>query len=86
MQNKKKTAVLTGGIVMAAFVLMLSGCHQKNVLQETETENRPIAVVGCDDYTPFSYTDQNGRLSGIDVELATEAFQRMGYWAEENEE
>lgn len=36
-------------------------------------------VVGCDDYTPFSYMDVNGNQTRIDVELATEAFHRMGY-------
>ena len=36
-------------------------------------------VVGCDDYTPFGYMDVNGNQTGIDVELATEAFHRMGY-------
>lgn len=36
-------------------------------------------TVGCDNYSPFSYTDANGNMTGIDVELAREAFARMGY-------
>ena len=39
-------------------------------------------VVGCDDYTPFSYMNVNGNQTRIDVELATEAFHRMGYEAD----
>jgi len=34
---------------------------------------------GCDTYAPFSYLDADGKPIGIDVELATEAFHRMGY-------
>lgn len=33
------------------------------------------------DYSPFSYTDANGEMTGIDVELAKEVFSRMGYTA-----
>lgn len=46
---------------------------------ETDTKSMGKIVVGCDDYTPFSYMDVNGNQTGIDVELATEAFYRMGY-------
>ena len=30
-------------------------------------------------YSPFSFMDANGNMTGIDVELAREAFSRMGY-------
>ena len=42
----------------------------------------PVINVGCDDYPPFNYTDVNGNITGIDVELAKEAFGRMGYQPE----
>ena len=42
----------------------------------------PVINVGCDDYPPFNYTDVNGNITGIDVELAEEAFGRMGYQPE----
>ena len=42
----------------------------------------PKIVVGSDDYPPFNYVDPNGKPTGIDVELAKEAFARMGYEAE----
>ena len=39
----------------------------------------PQIIVGCDYYPPFNYSDENGNPSGIDIELAAEAFRRMGY-------
>lgn len=36
-------------------------------------------IVGSDRYEPYIYLDEDGNFSGIDVELATEAFHRMGY-------
>lgn len=41
--------------------------------------DRPTVTVGCDTYSPFSYVDVDGNLTGIDIELASEAFSRMGY-------
>ena len=36
-------------------------------------------VVGSDTYPPYIYLNNDGIPSGIDVEIATEAFRRMGY-------
>ena len=38
-------------------------------------------MVGSDNYPPFNYEDANGLPTGIDVDLATEAFGRLGYRA-----
>ena len=38
-------------------------------------------IVGSDNYPPYNYEDADGKLTGIDVDLATEAFRRMGYQA-----
>lgn len=38
-------------------------------------------IVGSDNYPPYYYENANGELTGIDVDLATEAFHRMGYQA-----
>lgn len=56
---------------------LVGGCGRKS--QETESRNLPTVVVGCDNYSPFSYADADGEMTGIDVELAREAFERMGY-------
>ena len=39
----------------------------------------PVIVVGSDNYPPFNYMGTDGAPTGIDVELATEAFGRLGY-------
>ena len=38
--------------------------------------------MGSDNYPPFNYQDTSGHPTGIDVDLATEAFRRMGYRAQ----
>ena len=52
--------------------------QQRNTAQKN-TADLPVITVGCDNYSPFSYMDANGNMTGIDVELAREAFSRMGY-------
>ena len=42
----------------------------------------PTIVIGSDNYPPFNYLSADGQPTGIDVELATEAFRRMGYKAQ----
>ena len=39
-------------------------------------------MVGSDNYPPFNYIDENGKPTGIDVDIATEAFKRLGYRVE----
>ena len=45
---------------------------------KTETE-KPVITLGSDNYPPYNYLNEDGVPTGIDVELATEAFKRMGY-------
>ncbi len=67
------------GIIIVLIISMICGCsHQEENTQET-AEDLPEVTVGCDNYSPFSFTDANGNMTGIDVELAREAFSRMGY-------
>ena len=42
----------------------------------------PKLLIGSDTYPPYIYMDNNGDITGLDVELAREAFRRMGYEAE----
>lgn len=39
----------------------------------------PELTVGSDNYPPFSYLSNDGVPSGIDIDIAAEAFARMGY-------
>lgn len=74
---KKK---LTLGILLALVGSLMCGCGAQQT-EDTEDNNAglPVMVVGCDNYSPFSYADVDGDMTGIDVELAREAFSRMGY-------
>ena len=74
---------------------MLFGCGGKTAKKSDKSDksDKPVIVVGCDDYSPFSYADVDGDMTGIDVDLAKEAFSRMGYtpkfvfinWEDKNE-
>ena len=55
----------------------MAGCkNTDNTKEETE---KPVITLGCDSYPPYNYLNEDGVPTGIDVELATEAFKRMGY-------
>lgn len=60
----------------------MTGCAKDTQSNGTGDEQLPVIVVGIDNYPPYSYTDTDGGPAGIDIELATEAFRRMGYRAE----
>lgn len=60
---------------------LFTGCA-KEKRNEKQEDNLPKIIVGSDNYPPYNYIDTDGKATGIDVELATEAFKRMGYQAE----
>ena len=57
---------------------LLSGC----VSDAASDSKLPTLTVGSDTYPPYVYMDNNGDITGLDVEIAEEAFRRMGYRAE----
>ena len=77
---KRKNRFRFLALLWAAF--LLGGCAAPAQTGQTPDESLPVLVVGCDDYAPFSYVDADGNMTGIDVELAEEAFRRMGYRAQ----
>lgn len=60
-------------------LLVLAGCAGAVRGTDKKEDKATTIVVGCDDYSPFGYTDADGTITGIDVDLAKEAFGRMGY-------
>ena len=69
------------GMVLAAVVccVSLSGCGAaEKTAQQTDL---PDIIIGSDNYPPYDYENVDGKPTGIDVDLATEAFRRMGYQA-----
>ena len=61
-------------------VTTLTGCRKTNI-SKVEL-NKPVVTLGSDSYPPYNYLNDDGIPTGIDVELATEAFRRMGYQVE----
>ena len=57
----------------------LTGCNESD--HQDTTTDKPTITLGSDNYPPYNYVDTDGNATGIDVELATEAFKRMGYKA-----
>lgn len=64
----------------ACFVMLsFAGCESSAEDAAESDKNLPEIVIGSDSFPPYNYEDADGRLTGIDVDLATEAFCRMGY-------
>ena len=57
---------------------LLSGCASEAAADST----LPTITVGSDTYPPYVYMDNNGDSTGLDVDIAEEAFRRMGYCAD----
>ena len=62
----------------ALSALLLSGCAPS----AASGSALPALTVGSDTYPPYVYMDNNGDITGLDVEIAQEAFRRMGCRAE----
>ena len=76
--------VLRAGLVLGAvccLVLALGSCGGQTETETASHSGLPVILVGSDNYPPFHYEDANGQPTGIDVDLAKEAFRRMGYQA-----
>lgn len=66
-------------VLILVVALIATGCNGKNDKDDVNTATKGTIIVGSDDYPPFNYEDTNGNLTGIDVDLAKEAFGRLGY-------
>lgn len=64
-------------LLLTAAVLLPTVCSCGSESRPEQTL-KPI-IVGSDDYEPYNYIDEDGRFAGVDVELAVEAFHRLGY-------
>lgn len=76
--------VLRAGLVLGAvccLALALGSCGGQTETETAAHSDLPVILVGSDNYPPFHYEDANGQPTGIDVDLAKEAFRRMGYQA-----
>lgn len=68
--------------LLSIYAASFYGCGKKERSDSPNNETElPEIVIGSDNYPPYNYVDTDGNATGIDVELATEAFKRMGYKA-----
>ena len=78
INNKKRGKaglLLAIGTVMMAAVL-LSACRTED---KTAVSSEKTIVIGYDPFDPYTYQDVNGDMAGIDVEIARQAFGKLGY-------
>ena len=74
--------------ILVVAISLLCGCSSK----QTVNTNLEKIVVGIDDFEPYTYLDVNGNYTGIDIEIATKVFHKLGYepefkkikWSEKN--
>ena len=76
----KGKRVIAGILLAGILAVTLAGC--KNTDKAKEETEKPVITLGSDNYPPYNYLNEDGVPTGIDVELATEAFKRMGYQVE----
>ena len=72
-----KNRFITCSIMFLTCIFSLNNCKNVN----NSNENDKIIYVGSDILSPFFIEDGDGYFTGVDVILATEAFQRLGYKA-----
>ena len=76
LQMKMKK-LLSGVLALLILITALIGCGKTGKV--SDADKRPVIKIGTDGYPPYNYLDEDGVPTGIDVDLATEAFGRMGY-------
>lgn len=75
--------IMTKVVPLCLLVFVFCGCggRQERTPSVAAEENLEEIIIGSDNYPPYNYVNESGNATGIDVELATEAFRRMGYKA-----
>ena len=69
-----QTVILAAILIISSFSLAACGNPTKPA-----AEQLPEIIVGVDDFEPFTSLNESGEFVGIDIDIATEAFSRMGY-------
>lgn len=76
----RKRKIFTVVLIFSILMATLAGCDKADKV--SDTTKKPIIKIGSDNYPPYNFLNEDGVPTGIDVELATEAFRRMGYKTE----
>ena len=81
-QRRRRTLALLASVCLCLSCLLLTGCTRQNGDADKDPDAPlPQIIIGSDIYPPYNYLNGDGTPNGIDVQIATEAFRRMGYRA-----
>ena len=64
----KGKRVIAGILLVGILAVTLAGCKNTDN-NERKTERKPVITLGSDSYPPYNYLNEDGVLTGIDVEL-----------------
>ena len=80
-QAKRKVPEFVFGVLLMAVVVLFvsAGCGMASKSADKGEKELPVITVGCDIYPPYTYTGSDGQPTGVDIEMAREAFGRLGY-------
>ena len=60
-------------------ILVLCACNASHKDSPEQESKLPRLKIGYDLYSPYSYIDESGNCSGVDIEILTEACRRLKY-------
>ena len=63
--------------ILFSAIALLSGCQKQHA--DTADPDYEKIVVGIDKFEPYTYLDMDGNFTGVDIDLATLLFHRLGY-------
>ena len=79
-KNQKRHMAARKVLLAVGMLAVLAGTLAGCQTNQKQAESNPETIkVGIDKFEPYSYLDSNGAYAGIDVELATQAFEKLGY-------
>ncbi len=76
---KKRGFILLVISLTAIFLTSCVGRSKETKNSNSKQKNQKQIIVGYDLYEPYAYINEKGKISGSDIEIAKEAFRRMGY-------
>lgn len=74
-----KKSLIAVASILAVGVLFLAGCQSKSD-DSSDSSSKKVLRVGTEGtYSPFSYRDDNDKLTGFDVDVAKAVAKKMDY-------
>ncbi len=74
---RKKVLNILAILVAVTLTFWLVACDRNTTSKDSS--ERPVVIIGSEDYPPFVDMDNNGEPTGLDMDIIREAFDRIGY-------